>query len=112
MHKTAQALHDRDNQKKNDRALLFGGEAQVLSSDEFVAKLRAQVEQKKAESMQKVKNAELRSAQKEAQTALEEEWLRLKAEHEANIETWKATCVQLTEQNVPKKNFPKKPQKP
>ncbi|KAG6882303.1 hypothetical protein C0993_011155, partial [Termitomyces sp. T159_Od127] len=57
-------IDNEDLQKKNDCALLFNGEAQVLSSDKFRHKIEEQAKQKELKAAQKARNAEVREARR------------------------------------------------
>ncbi|KAG5352871.1 hypothetical protein C0989_012401 [Termitomyces sp. Mn162] len=103
------ALFNHENHKKNDHALLFNGEAQVLSSDKFFQKVEEQAKCKEPEAVQKAKNAELREVREDVLAIVEEEWLRIKVNHGANVKVWEAKCIKLASQEVPKKNWSKKP---
>ncbi|KAF8156974.1 hypothetical protein B0H34DRAFT_634206, partial [Crassisporium funariophilum] len=107
--KTMQALNKRENKKKNDRSLLFNGKAQVLSSDEFTAQVLAQTSRREEEAATRKKNAEARVAKKSAQDTIENEWKRIKANHEKDVEAWQLECQRLTDAGVLKRNWPKKP---
>ncbi|KAG6843378.1 hypothetical protein H0H93_001208, partial [Arthromyces matolae] len=109
---TSQALFSRPTRKKNERSLLFNGEGQVLSSDEFCRKVEEQNKRKEEEASQKARNAERREARREALAALEEEWTKIKVNHEANVKIWEQTCADLASSGVPKRSWPKKPVRP
>ncbi|KAF8519626.1 hypothetical protein BU17DRAFT_89779 [Hysterangium stoloniferum] len=70
-----------------------------INQEEFEAKLR-NLAQRKKEAAQKARSAEVRAACKDALAAIEEDWLRITAEYEANVKAW--------EQPVPRK--PKLPE--
>ncbi|KAG6905249.1 hypothetical protein DXG01_003962 [Tephrocybe rancida] len=86
--------------------------AQVLSSDEFLEKMRHQADRWEAEAAQKTKNAETRASRKEAVARVEEEWMKIKEAHTANVHAWEADCKKLASEGIPKKEWPKKPTQP
>jgi hypothetical protein len=107
------ALNTNEGEKKNERTILFEGKGQpeLLTSDTFFQKVEDQKARKETAAAKKISNAVSRSARKEAQAKLEEEWARLKKNHEAS-NAWKLTCDALKEQRIPKKNWPKAPTRP
>ncbi|KAG6809803.1 hypothetical protein H0H92_014685 [Tricholoma furcatifolium] len=97
------ALHKKETRKKNDRALLLDEKAQVLSSDEFLAQLTHQVERQEEEAAQRARNAETRASKREVIAHVEEEWMRIKEAHAANVSAWETECQKLGLEGVPKK---------
>ena len=111
LQKTHQA-YNKENRSKNDRTLLFDGKAQVLSSDDFTAKVSNAAERREAEITRRAENAQRRQSRKEIQAQLEEEWKQIKMAHETAIEEWSAQCQNLKDQGIPKKNWPNEPTRP
>ena len=109
LQKTINALNNKENHKKNNRALLFDGKAQVLSSDEFHAKVVEQNATRDAAVAERARNADARLAKKNALAAIEEEWGKIKADHEKNVEAWESDCQRFAAENIPKRSWPKKP---
>lgn len=109
LQKLNQALFNKENRKTNDRALLFDGRAQVLSSDTFTAKISDAAQKRDAETAKRAENAQMRVARKQAMDALEEEWGHIKAEHEEAVRAWSVICDGLKAKGVAKKEWPKKP---
>ena len=109
LQKLNQALFNKENRKTNDRALLFDGRAQVLSSDSFTAKISDAAQKRDAEVSKRAENAQTRASRRQAMEELEEEWGRIKAEHEEAVRAWSAICDGLRAKGVPKKEWPKKP---
>jgi len=62
LHKTQWALHNKEYWRKNDQALLFDRQAQVLSSDEFHAKLQGMKDKSNAVEAQKMKSVAVQEA--------------------------------------------------
>ena len=51
-------------------------------------------------------------AKKNALAAIEEEWGKIKADHEKNVEAWESDCQRFASENIPKWSWPKKPVRP
>jgi hypothetical protein len=111
LHKTQRALHNKEHWRKNDRALLFDGQAQVLSSDEFRAKLQGMKDKSTAEEARKTKSAAIREAGRAVRAEVEEKWKEIQAQQAKDLEEWKQECQRLAEDGVPKKNWPKAPKR-
>ncbi|PPR01047.1 hypothetical protein CVT26_015689, partial [Gymnopilus dilepis] len=111
LQKANQALNKQENKKKNDRALLFAGRAQVLTSQEFRAKVAEQNAAREAAAAEKAKKADARLAKKNAMVLIEEEWARIKHDHEQAVKAWEIECQKLKDENVPKRSWPPKPRR-
>jgi hypothetical protein len=112
LQKTNNALNNNEKRKKNDRALLFDGKAQVLSSSEFHTKVVQQNAAREAAAADKTTRADARATRKNALAVIEEEWSVIKSNHVKNLEAWEAECQRLNSENVPKRSWPKKPVRP
>ncbi|KAJ7301742.1 hypothetical protein DFH08DRAFT_827282 [Mycena albidolilacea] len=95
-----EALYQKEEKGMADRAKLFKGKAQCLSSDEFynVSKA-ADKEAKKLE----------RGHKKVLQAELDKEWAEMKEQHRKAVEVWSAECSKLVVKGVRKKDLPPKP---
>ncbi|KAF8893200.1 hypothetical protein CPB84DRAFT_1732307 [Gymnopilus junonius] len=111
LQKSNAALNKQEQRKKNDRALLFNGKGQVLTSDEFRAKIREQNAAREAATAEKMKKADARLARKNAMAVVEEEWARIKQDHEQAVKAWEIECQKLKDQNIPKRSWPPKPRR-
>ena len=60
----------------------------------------------------KTRNADARSARKEAMAAVEKEWVRIKEQHDIDVKAWEVECQRLASEKVPKWSWPKKPVRP
>ena len=112
LYKTNRALNLKENKGKQDRTMLLDNQGQVFTSDSFMDKLEQLEAVRKEKAATKARNADARNARKEALAAVEREWLRIKEQHEVNMKAWEAECQHLTAENVPKRNWPKKPVRP
>jgi hypothetical protein len=74
--------------------------------------VKEQTDRRESEMVQKAKNAETRAARKKALVALEREWAKIKADHDAEMDIWEGTCQQLASEKVPKRSWPKRPARP
>ncbi|KAF8154145.1 hypothetical protein B0H34DRAFT_720620 [Crassisporium funariophilum] len=109
LQKTTNVLYNKENRKKNGRALLFDGNAQSLSLDEFYAKILAKNAARDTAAAMRVRNGEMRTARKDSLAALEKEWGRIRLDHENNVKTWETECQKWASDGVPKRQWPKKP---
>jgi hypothetical protein len=108
--KLSQSLKARENKKQKECAILFdAGKAVHFTSDEFsgrMAEFKAWQDAKATEKSQRKAN---RLDKKAAKEALELEWKRVCAEHDAAILDWESHCEVLLGEGVAKKNLPVKP---
>ncbi|CAK5283015.1 unnamed protein product [Mycena citricolor] len=88
--KTNEALHLQEEQATNDRARLFEGQAQCLSSDEFF-------------------DQALRDDKKAAKAALEEQGVKIKEDHAVKVAKWEKECAEMVGKGARKKGLPAKP---
>ncbi len=105
------ALKNKEERTKNDRALLFDGTAQVLSSTEFENKIKEQKKKAADKEKQKEENAEKRCAARRKRDELEARWDQIKVNHEARLAEWTEECRKLADQGVPKRDWPGKPKR-
>ncbi|TFK31215.1 hypothetical protein BDQ12DRAFT_619282, partial [Crucibulum laeve] len=107
------ALHGKEKEQGSNHTLVIdSSKGQVFSSAAVLEGLWAQEERKQTEEAQKKAKADLWAAKKEAQTKLDAEWVRIKADHKKNIAEWKLTCANLQRDGISKKNLPKAPTRP
>ncbi|KAF8160510.1 hypothetical protein BJ912DRAFT_891218 [Pholiota molesta] len=107
------ALYGKENDKVSNRTLIIdASKGQVFSSDEIRNGLSAQEEKKRALDAEKKSKVERRAAKKEAQAKLEDEWKRIKIQHDERVRVWKLTCENLAAEGIAKKNWPKGPIRP
>ena len=104
-------MHGKETEKASNRTLVIdSSRGQCYSQDSIREGLFLQEERKKAATAEKRAKADGRMAKKEAQARLvDEEWKRIKINHEESVKHWKAECAKLTSDGVPKKNLPKGP---
>jgi hypothetical protein len=112
LYKTNRALNLKENKGKQDRTVLLDNEGQVFSSDSFMKKLEQLDTARREKAAVKARNADARSARKEAMAAVEKEWARIKEQHDVDMKAWEVECQQLTSEKVPKRSWPKKPVRP
>ncbi|KAJ7126223.1 hypothetical protein C8R44DRAFT_734109 [Mycena epipterygia] len=106
---TNEALHQQEEKVAADRARLFKGKAQCLSSDEFYqAVVAIEDERKRKEAGKDAKKAD-RERKKELKAKLEQEWAEMKQKHAAQVETWTRHCSDLLATGTRKKDHPPKP---
>ncbi|KAF8969033.1 hypothetical protein BDZ97DRAFT_1654424 [Flammula alnicola] len=104
------ALHGKETEKASNRTLVIdASKGQCYSQDSIREGIFEQEERKKAAAAQKRSKADGRAAKKEAQAKLDEEWKRIKMNHEDAVKCWKTDCEKLASEGVPKKNWPKGP---
>ncbi|KAJ6459129.1 hypothetical protein C8R47DRAFT_994810 [Mycena vitilis] len=109
LRKTNEALHQQEEKAKTDRAQLFKGRAQCLSSDEF-QKTADEIEARKmAKAASKEANKVARQRRKELKEEMEKEWVRMKQRHAAAVELWSLRCSDLLAGGSKKKDLPPKP---
>ncbi|KAJ7070170.1 hypothetical protein C8F01DRAFT_1078480 [Mycena amicta] len=107
--KLNEALYEKEEGKKRERASLFKGKAQCLSSDEFMAALEDHEQAKKDEIARKKAAKDGKAARKVASEALELRWKQMKQEHEGKVREWEAECAELSRLGARKKDLPPKP---
>ncbi|KAJ7618643.1 hypothetical protein FB45DRAFT_932120 [Roridomyces roridus] len=107
--KMNEALHEREEKAATDRARLFKGKAQCLSSDEFHAAVKEMEDGKKAKEAGKEAKKALRERRKQQREDVEKEWAAMKARHDIALEERQRECDQLTNGGVRKKDHPPKP---
>ncbi len=91
---------------------MFNGKGVVLTSDEFEEEVKRQRERREGIVAEREKNKELRASKKVAKAVMETRWAEMTKEHESAVERWLAMCRALEAQNVPKKEWPKRPNRP
>ncbi|KAF8195977.1 hypothetical protein K438DRAFT_1826825 [Mycena galopus ATCC 62051] len=94
-----EALHQQEEKAVTDRAKLFKGQAQCLSSDDFYEAVLAIEEGKRAKAAGKERKRE----------EVERAWGEMKREHTKEVKNWTADCAKLVQQGVKKKDLPPKP---
>ncbi|KAF8156536.1 hypothetical protein B0H34DRAFT_644654, partial [Crassisporium funariophilum] len=110
LRKLNDALHGKKVEKASKRTLVIdASKGQVYSNDSIREGLFTQEERKKAAAAEKTLKADGRAAKREAQAKPDEEWKRIKANHEEAVKAWKTDCEKLASEGVPKKNWPKGP---
>ncbi len=91
------ALKNKEERTKNNRALLFDGTAQVLSSTEFEDKIKEQKKKASDKEKQKEENAEKRCTARRKREEREAQWEQIKANHKARLAEWTAECQKLAD---------------
>ncbi|KAJ7150677.1 hypothetical protein C8R46DRAFT_914663 [Mycena filopes] len=107
--KMKEALHQEEEKAATDRARLFKGKAQVLSSDEFANQVKEMGVAKKVKDADKEAKKAARQRKKELREELEKEWVLMKERHAAEVEIWSQTCADLLAAKTKKKDLPPKP---
>ncbi|KAJ7765488.1 hypothetical protein DFH07DRAFT_737644 [Mycena maculata] len=107
--KINEALHQQEEKAATDRAKLFKGKAQCLSSGEFYEAVKELDEGQKATEAGKEAKRIVRQRRKEQKEEIEREWAAMKERHIAAVETWSTECSQLLEKGAKKKDLPPKP---
>ncbi|KAJ7435616.1 hypothetical protein B0H11DRAFT_1937446, partial [Mycena galericulata] len=107
--KMNEALHEQEEKATTDRARLFKGKAQCLSSDEFYREVQALEEGRRAKVAGREANKVARQRRKELREEVEKEWAEMKRQHAKKVETWTKECEALTEGGARKKDLPPKP---
>ncbi|KAJ7165293.1 hypothetical protein C8R46DRAFT_900560 [Mycena filopes] len=107
--KMKEALHQQEEKAVTDRARLFKGKAQVLSSDEFTNQVKEMGVAKKVKDADKEAKKAARQRKKELREELEKEWAMMKERHAAEVEIWSQTCTKLLAAKMKKKDLPPKP---
>ncbi|CAK5276522.1 unnamed protein product [Mycena citricolor] len=110
--KTNQALHLREERATNERARLFKGQAQCLSSDDFFNEVQALNTEKENKNAEREKRKAMRKDKRTAKAALEEEWAGIKKDHAAKVAAWEQKCTDLKQTGFKKKDLPPKPKCP
>ncbi|KAF7352031.1 hypothetical protein MVEN_01165400 [Mycena venus] len=107
--KMNEALHQQEEKAATDRARLFKGKAQCLSSDEFYEAVKAIEEGRKAKEVGKEAKKVARQKRKELREEIEREWGAMKERHVAEVEAWSEECSGLLQEGTRKKDLPPKP---
>ncbi|KAJ7722617.1 hypothetical protein B0H16DRAFT_348353, partial [Mycena metata] len=107
--KMKEALHQQEEKAATDRARLFKGRAQVLSSDEFTNQVKDMNTAKKLKDAGKEAKRVARERKKELREELEKEWAQMKERHVAAVEIWSQECSELLAAKTKKKDLPPKP---
>ncbi|KAJ7443907.1 hypothetical protein B0H11DRAFT_1931332 [Mycena galericulata] len=107
--KMNEALHQQEEKAVTDRARLFKGKAQCLSSDEFYRAVQDIEEGKKAKEAGKEAKKVARQRRKEQKEKIEREWVAMKERHVAEVEAWSTARSKLLRDGVKKKDLPPKP---
>lgn len=92
LYKTNHALNLKENKGKQDCTVLLDNEGQVFSSDSFIKKLEQLDRARREKAAVKTRNADARSARKEAMAAVEKEWVRIKEQHDVDVKAWEVKC--------------------
>ncbi|KAJ6471459.1 hypothetical protein C8R45DRAFT_836416 [Mycena sanguinolenta] len=109
LRKMNEALHQQEEKATTDRARLFKGKAQCLSSNEFYAEVKAIEDGKKAKEAGKEAKKAARQHRKELKERIEAEWAEMKECHAAEVEAWSEECSSLLGAGSKKKDLPPKP---
>ncbi|KAJ7310055.1 hypothetical protein DFH08DRAFT_823332 [Mycena albidolilacea] len=104
-----EALYQKEEKGTADRAKLFKGKAQCLSSDEFYNAVRELDEGRKSKAADKEAKKLERERKKVLQAELDKEWAEMKERHRKAVEAWSADCSKLVAEGVRKKDLPPKP---
>ncbi|KAJ7346192.1 hypothetical protein DFH08DRAFT_701616 [Mycena albidolilacea] len=107
--KMNEALHQQEEKAATDRAKLFKGKAQCLSSDDFYAAVVAVNAGKKAKEAGKELKRVERQQKKEQRDAIEREWADMKKRHADDVDAWATECLRLLALGTKKKDLPVKP---
>ncbi|KAJ6535732.1 hypothetical protein B0H19DRAFT_963687 [Mycena capillaripes] len=107
--KINEALHEKEEKATTDRARLFKGKAQCLSSDEFNNSLKELEEARQAKAAGKEANKLERERKKAMLAEIEKEWVEMRRGHAAAVEVWSTECSKLLEMGTKKKDLPPKP---
>ncbi|KAJ7195477.1 hypothetical protein GGX14DRAFT_377056 [Mycena pura] len=107
--KMKEALHQQEEKAVTDRARLFKGKAQVLSSDEFTNQVKEMNTARRVKDAGKEANKVARLRKKELREEMEKEWAQMKERHVAEVEAWSQTCSELLAAKTKKKDLPPKP---
>ncbi|CAK5270739.1 unnamed protein product [Mycena citricolor] len=110
--KTNEALHQQEERATNERARLFKGQAQCLSSDEFFSEVQRINKEKETRDAEKLRRKTARSDRKAAKAALDEQWVKMKADHASDVAMWDRECAELVKTGARKKDLPPKPKLP
>jgi Tfp pilus assembly protein FimV len=110
--KLNEALNRKENKKKNDRTVLFNGRGLCLTADEIRDRLVAMAQQREDEAAEKEQRVTDRTAKRNQRATFEAEWANMKHAHEVEVKGWEEKCVQLGAEGFPKKDWPKKPNRP
>ncbi|KAJ7208787.1 hypothetical protein C8J57DRAFT_1151481, partial [Mycena rebaudengoi] len=109
LRKTNEALHQQEEKAATDRARLFKGKAQCLSSDEFFAAVQEMEAGRKAKEAGKEAKRVQRQRRKELKEEIEREWAEMKRQHAVLVGEWEAECSELLKAGVKKNRLPPKP---
>ncbi|KAF8175511.1 hypothetical protein K438DRAFT_1771121 [Mycena galopus ATCC 62051] len=104
-----EALHQQEEKAVTDRAKLFKGKAQCLSSDDFYEAVLAIEEGKRAKAAGKESKKLERECKKQKKEEVEQAWGEMKRKHTKEVKSWTADCTKLVQQGVKKKDLPPKP---
>ncbi|KAJ7318526.1 hypothetical protein DFH08DRAFT_1036288 [Mycena albidolilacea] len=104
-----EALYQKEEKGTADRAKLFKGKAQCLSSDEFYDAVRELEEGRKSKAADKEAKKIERARKKVLQAELDTEWAEMKERHVKAVETWSVECSKLVGEGARKKDLPAKP---
>jgi hypothetical protein len=104
-----EVLYQKEEKGMADRAKLFKGKAQCLSSDEFYNAVRELDEGRKSKAADKEAKKLEREHKKVLQAELDKEWAKMKERHGKAVEAWSAECSKLVVKGVRKKDLPPKP---
>lgn len=111
--KLNQALHTKENKKKNDHTILFTeGFGRHLTDAEVGVTLADQKHRKEAEVAEKDKRRAARVALGATKTAVEEKWKVMLEDYDQAVEAWKVECARLRVEGVRVKDLPARPKKP
>jgi hypothetical protein len=106
---TNEALHQQEKKAATDRARLFKGKAQCLSSDEFLQALQEIETNRSAREAGKEAKEVERQRKKEAREEIEKEWAEMKRKHAVLVEAWEKECAGLMGLGTGKKDLSSKP---
>jgi hypothetical protein len=104
-----EALHQQEEKVATDRACLFKGKAQVLSSNEFTNQVKDMNMVKRVKYTGKEANKAARLRKRELREEMEKEWVQMKEWHTAEVEAWSQTCSELLVAKTKKKDLLPKP---
>jgi hypothetical protein len=113
LNKLNQVLHNRENKKKSDRAVLFAeGYGLHLTNEESIGLVRGQKERKEREAVELEQRRMVRGDRKAVKAALEAEWKEIVKTHNEAVQAWVLESNRLRAEGVRPKDLPKKPKRP
>jgi len=113
LQKLKQAISAKVEKTKEKRTIVFKkGLGRHLTDPELIQALANLEQEKEAEVEARGRRMAIKEARRAAKAITKNEWMTIKAMHDAAVAGWKSTCAELRVAGTRPKDLPPKPKRP